>query len=575
MINEKVMLQIRNEIGKEMCNYDVLSLLRLLNDILQADCPIEELKGIKERYPKAINVIFDSNATMGAIISSLSDYFKLEALFKVILYFVEPDMYEEKIQSVAGFSGILKLLKLNPSNENLNKERNRLPEERFLRQIANVYKLRNVEAHACRDWGRNALFENVNDVMIAVLYCLSLHKKLLEKNVAILDVQPLLFSGIDAYMNELISFFKKKMKKYIDLNGEENLNIINRYIIEADSEEVDEEELEEDATTKRYGTIDEIRKNKLPEHKMMIWGEAGTGKSTTLEYLAYTDALAWQQNNRNFIPVFVPLGILTSMNESILTYIANKLNTSEDSVQNLLKKGRFNFFIDGINEISKDAGLNLKAYRLKEIKNLLDNFSQNRYIISNRPNDIVEFGGVPVFSLVKMSDEQLSVFLQRNTTSKETIKIILDAINSKPRLKSIIRTPLMFSRLIDIVEITEKVPTSEGQIIGAFLDTLFIREKNEKMDALFDVRKANYLLRSIAYNGLEESSTNAGMTEETVLSYMRKCMTTYSFQADTFYMLEIFEQLGILVKRESLYVFAHQAYQDYYHAAEEMAILGI
>jgi hypothetical protein len=209
------------------------------------------------------------------------------------------------------------------------------------------------------------------------------------------------------------------------------------------------------------------------------------------------------------------------------------------------------------------------------IEYLLEQYPDNQYIISNRPGETAEFKGVPVFLLMKLSDEQIRTFLEKNTQSQDTIDIINEAIAENARLKSIVRTPLMFSRLIDIVEVTGKVPTSEGQIIGAFLDTLFVREKNEKMDALFDVRKATYLLRTIAYQGLEDASTNAGMTEETVLSYMKYCMQSYCFQVDAFYMLDLFVQLGILIRRDDLYVFAHQAYQDYYHAAEEMALLGL
>ena len=45
--------------------------------------------------------------------------------------------------------------------------------------------------------------------------------------------------------------------------------------------------------------------------------------------------------------------------------------------------------------------------------------------------------------------------------------------------------------------------------------------------------------------------------------------------ADSFYMLDMMIQLGILIKRDDLYLFTHQAYQDYYHAMEERAVLGI
>ncbi len=65
------------------------------------------------------------------------------------------------------------------------------------------------------------------------------------------------------------------------------------------------------------------------------------------------------------------------------------------------------------------------------------------------------------------------------------------------------------------------------------------------------------------------------MTEDEVLNYFVRCKEKYSFTIDTSYVLEIATQLGILEKKDAMYTFAHQAYQDYYHAQEENAILGI
>ena len=587
LIEERTRIQIKNELEYIMPQHDILKLLELFDKILQAECPIEELRGIKERYPDSVNTIFNPESSMSDVLGSLSDYLKVEALFKLILYYVQPDNYESRIQNVTGFMGVLKELNLNPTNENLGKDRSKIQNNRFLQEIAGVYKLRNTEAHACRSWSRGVLFENINDVMVTILFCVSIHKRDIQKNLAVTSISPLASVGIDKYMGELITYFKYKMRKYIDLNGEENLDVINRFIMEADYDNSNEENNDEDnkdeedlldsdsQNPRRIGTIDEIRKNFLQENRMMIWGEAGTGKSTTLEYLAYMDAIDWKNDNKKPIPVLIPLGILTSMNEGVLGYIAHKLSADDATVQKLLDSGRLNLFIDGINEIPRDNGYHLQNLRMKEIKSLLEQYPDNQFIISNRPGETAEFKGVPVFLLMKLSDEQIRTFLEKNTQSQDTIDIINEAIAENARLKSIVRTPLMFSRLIDIVEVTGKVPTSEGQIIGAFLDTLFVREKNEKMDSLFDVRKATYLLRTIAYQGLEDASTNAGMTEETVLSYMKYCMQSYCFQVDAFYMLDLFVQLGILIRRDDLYVFAHQAYQDYYHAAEEMALMGL
>ena len=119
LIEERTRIQIKNELEYIMPQHDILKLLELFDKILQAECPIEELRGIKERYPDSVNTIFNPESSMSDVLGSLSDYLKVEALFKLILYYVQPDSYESRMQNVTGFMGVLKELNLNPTNENL------------------------------------------------------------------------------------------------------------------------------------------------------------------------------------------------------------------------------------------------------------------------------------------------------------------------------------------------------------------------------------------------------------------------------------------------------------------------
>ena len=50
-------------------------------------------------------------------------------------------------------------------------------------------------------------------------------------------------------------------------------------------------------------------------------------------------------------------------------------------------------------------------------------------------------------------------------------------------------------------------------------------------------------------------------------------MTSYKFEYDALYAIGMMVQLGILERRENVYVFAHQSYQDYYYGLEELAVL--
>ncbi len=573
MLDQSIKNEIINEVRPLMPGVDVATCVELFWEILHYPCEQKELQGIKTRFPKAIKTIFGSNSNHSDIINSSSTFFKVEPLFKLILFIVNRNTFNDINRNKEGLASVLRAMDLIEKDINLSKPpiyyRNT---GNNLEQIVKTYELRNTESHNCEKWGRRELYNNIASVLVAIFYCINKNKKLLLQKIKEIQIGEV---DVSSYMDELIFYFKNKMKKFIMLNGEENLRVMDRYVMEniECNEEDSEEEVEKVVAQARRGTIDELRSALVPEKRMIIWGEAGTGKSTVLEYLAYIDAQKRKRVNSERIPVLVPLGLLISKEDTLKNYIAKKLNVDERVLNNILRNGQVNLFLDGINEIPNDHFTKLRSIRLREIKLFLDEYKKCFVIITNRPNEVKDFNDIPIFNLLKLTNEQMDVFLQKNAEKPDTIKIITDSINENKRLNAIVRTPLMFSRLIDIVDATGKIPNSEGAIIGAFLDTILKRERFEKLEYEFDVKRARYLLRAIAYNGLEDSSTNAGISEEKILSYMQKCMETYMFKVDTFYMLEMFVQLGILLKREELYLFTHQAYQDYYYALEVKAIL--
>lgn len=164
-------------------------------------------------------------------------------------------------------------------------------------------------------------------------------------------------------------------------------------------------------------------------------------------------------------------------------------------------------------------------------------------------------------------------FIKKNVDEEDVKELLFTSINGSERFVQIINTPLILSRLIEIVRYKKEIPHSEGEIIAEFLNCLLVREKEEKQDARLDIKRIIYLLRMIAFESLEKKEANSGMTESEVLKYCSKSMDTYRFQYDALYALDIVLQLGILEKREDLYVFSHQAYQDYYYAMEELAVI--
>ena len=254
-------------------------------------------------------------------------------------------------------------------------------------------------------------------------------------------------------------------------------------------------------------------------------------------------------------------------------YICDKLDISIDMCETLLDDGKINLFLDGVNEIPSDTGGILKTVRMREIKQLIKDYPKTFMIITNRPQDTRDFNNVPIFNLMKLSRDEMEEFIKKNVDEEDVKSMMFNSIRGNERFVQIINTPLILSRLIEIVRYKKEIPHSEGEIIAEFLNCLLLREKEEKQDARLDIKRLTYLLRMIAFESLENKEANSGMTESEIIKYCVKAMDTYKFEYDTLYALDIMLQLGILEKRENMYVFSHQAYQDHYYAMEELAVI--
>lgn len=570
--------EIRNQIKKETQrvfrnerNFDVEDTINLFEKILLFPLNRSDLKldGLENRVPNALEKILIEGQKKVDSMAYFPEFAKIEPFLRKILFLINPQKLNELITNKAGLGAFINTLRLNPNRIDFENDRieNLIGSANFGEHLFRTYNLRNIESHQCENWTSRELYENIESVLVIYLYVTNKYTSQLKPKIESIQIET--EPDFKHYLENVKDNFKSRIGRFIHIKGHEDLKLSHSFVIER----IANQDIER---AERKGTVNDLRKNHVSEKRMLIWGDAGTGKSTTLEYLAYADAEEKLRNTYSNLPIYIPLGLLTDKNISLKQSIFNKINIDNANGEIMLKKGKINLFLDALNEIPKDDNNQLKTLRLREIQNLLSDYKDTFIIISNRPHDENIFPNVPVFQLQKMDREQIELFLKRNTEGNKSIsKMILDEIKTDDRLEKIIKTPLMLSRLIEIVKSKGEIPKSEGEIIEKFIFSLYQREKEEKKDANFDIKKIHRLLRYLGYESLEKKETNSGMPEDEVLNFFVECKTKYGFNIDTIYVLDISTQLGILEKRDDMYTFAHQAYQDYFHAQEEKAILGL
>lgn len=518
-----------------------------------------KLSGVAIKIPKAIYEILDENTTKKTQVLSFEILGKFEPFLRKLLLILDIEKFQVLTSEKKGLAAVIAALRLNPDRIDYNDEdANNLREcTDYNYHLYKVYNLRNTQSHEMEQWSNRQLAENIESILIFYVYIIEKHKENIKNFISLSQQHD--YSG---YLEALINDFEHRAKRFVHINSIEDYSIFEGYAVEHFSSGIDEAEEE------RSGTIDYLRRELLPERKMLIWADAGMGKSTTLQYLSYVDAQEYIAGINQKIPVFVPLGLLIDKAESIEEFIFKKLNLEYIQGKELLKSGGINLFLDAVNEIPIDENYTLQNQRKKEIQRLIDDYPNMLIIISNRPERYNLFKKIPVFRLQRMDKKKINEFLEKNIDDDIAKQVIFKEINDNERLLQVIGSPLMATRLIEIVIELKYLPKSEGEIIGKFIKSLYKREMIEKKDCAFEEIKIQYLLCGLAFYSLNKYGTNSGLSEDEVLNVFTDCMKNLYFLMDSIYAIKKIVELGILDYLEGMYVFSHQAYQDYFYSQE-------
>lgn len=522
------------------------------------------------RIANAINKFLIEDIETSDKDTFLGELTKVEPYLRKVLYYVDQNKFAQLETSKDGFIAVVNALNLNPNNVNLTLPyRNYESSALFIDHLIKAYSIRNCESHKMKEYSTRETGEFIESALMLYIYVCDKYKHKIKAAVEAYSEIPI--PSFNLYCEEIIAAFKEKLSRIVHLQSKENVTLASTYVSEFVTKAVEEVD-----TPIREGTIDDLRRNKIKENRMIIWGDAGMGKTTTLEYLAFKDAVEYKNNNDASIPILIPLGFLTDIELSIKQFIFNKLSVNAILGELLFEKGRITLFLDGLNEIPYDEKNALRTFRQREIESLINGNKKIFIIISNRPLEVNIYPSVPVFIIQKLNDRQIDDFISKYTESqKELASLIKEKLSGDERLKDIIRTPLMLSRLIEIVKSEGVFPDNEGKIIEKFIKSIYKRERIEKKDANFNEDTIHRLLAYLASYTLEGKGTNSGLTKNEVYSQFQKCKKEYGFMMDLSYAIEILVQLNILEIKEGMYSFAHQSYLDYYYAEYERMIFDL
>jgi predicted NACHT family NTPase len=359
------------------------------------------------------------------------------------------------------------------------------------------------------------------------------------------------------YLNLVIISFKKWQVFFVHILGRQvaEINLLAREV--------------NAMKDTREGTVEELRYLISQNEKiMMILGQPGMGKSTSMQYLVQKDAQKLLQNNcmpnlENRVPIYLELRLVT---DSIFDLILKEISpycvaqNAKLVIDKMLERGLFSIFLDGLNETVKDKSDNI----LKEIQIFYKKYPNCMYIISSRPEEYKRrpISQIPIFNLEAMNKEQQKEFLTKNT-SEVVEKIITDTLFNFPDLESFLGVPLLLFMLIRVVEQTNQVPKNKNQIIKTFLEGIYALE--EKKNSNFDKYQIDILLADLAKQYFDiHQQGNAKLPYPKITEYLSAKIRAEKFNLNTFDVLKKMVELQILDFSQEKYAFKHQLFLDYF-----------
>ena len=347
---------------------------------------------------------------------------------------------------------------------------------------------------------RNSALSNVEYIKYSTCIFVTIIETILIEKDYILEQYINREIDFDMFLNKIKQQYNSQINfKYIP-SSVYRTNRFNPSIIY----QIDNEDEQEHEEYKPESILNVIQKTENLQIKIL--GLAGAGKTTTLRYLENEDAVNYDKYKK--IPILIELISVTKYNgeENIVQkLILKKLRLennilSEEIVDYLLNKGRFNLYIDGVNEIKikdlrekKDFLKNLEKELIEEKK-----YEHIRIIVSDRENNTQTIWSKKNnYTIQGLTEDDMKEFIRGNTNpdKEEEVekKIFSEEVRRKYDFEQRPVQPILLKELITVIEQGEEVPTPR-KLTERYIDTLIKREVVEKQEPI-----AQFIKEAIKY----------------------------------------------------------------------------
>lgn len=321
--------------------------------------------------------------------------------------------------------------------------------------------------------------------------------------------------------------------------------------------------------------VDNYNDDFIPKYKrVLIQDDAGMGKSTILRKLF----LSCIRENKG-IPILIELRKLDRDN-TVFNEISNQLSSLSKPIEkefliNLVERGDFIFFFDGLDEISFES----RSYVLADILGFIEKAGNNLFVISSRPENIVgSFTEFLKFSINELEiEEAFQLFKNYDLYSHKKIAEDLTNILNTRQLESVnefLKNPFLTSLVYKTFSYKGDIPKQKEQFYRKVYDALYeehdlskegyyLRDKYSGL-GIDDFER---VLRCIGYKTMRQEKVELSKNQLLeIINGAKKYCIGLNFTASDF--LKDLTNTVPLFKLEGLnnYKWIHKSYRDYFAA---------
>ncbi len=533
-MDELIIKKIKSELQTKLPNSPIEEMLALYEQF--ANLKTEAEKGISGEWIENVVGFYELGKNMQTNHNALLNS---ESFLKKVLYVVDKDAYDDYagdkklcLYKTMDKLGLFKNLPQNVKVDRCDPETLTSPVNRA---VVKAYQLRNNVSHTSDDWALSEMFANVNAILLATMYAVW-------QNRGVIRIQINKTVGEEQF--GITSLLNKTVKEY---NTQKSDGFVYVPLLWESENSKDEE------AQQKTMNIAEL----LEDKHILLSGEAGCGKTTSLQYLEYQAANSYLSGESAKIPVNIAL-INESASSTLQEIICRKLNISLNYCEKLLENGLIYLFVDGLNELTADIS------RRKEFVSRIEQFF-NRYprvfvVVTDRKYSSYPVRVDKTYHLKRMEKTDIVNYAKTKSECDNKTLALLEEVLNKEAFADLEYTPLIVNQLILTLSSNGQIPNDMTDLIGGYLEALMKRECEEKRDNNAAPGKLDILLMKLA----SEDDCADGIKLYRAMKICGAAIREYEIGLTSDEGIALAIQMGILKKSGDYIEFAFDEYRTHY-----------